>query len=182
MALRNHTANNDKQTHSVPATGVEAAFRLATFVLRITSEMSTVGASEPFDNANARTPKHAHNYSLRGSNPRPMAHKTIALTTELREPTTYPVTHKPKTQPPSHNDPGRTRTCNPRLRGPMPYPLGHGAVNTHQRYCKQTQAHPKTTTQTQQPNDTNPVNNRDTQQTHAIETSAAQGERNQLPL
>ena len=25
------------------------------------------------------------------------------------------------------NDPGRTRTCNPRLRGPMPYPLGHGA-------------------------------------------------------
>ena len=26
-----------------------------------------------------------NNYSLRGSNPRPMAHKTIALTTELRE-------------------------------------------------------------------------------------------------
>ena len=25
------------------------------------------------------------------------------------------------------NDPGRTRTCNPRLRRPMPYPLGHGA-------------------------------------------------------
>ena len=24
-------------------------------------------------------------------------------------------------------DPGRTRTCNPRLRRPMPYPLGHGA-------------------------------------------------------
>ena len=27
-----------------------------------------------------------HVYSLWGSNPRPMAHKTIALTTELREP------------------------------------------------------------------------------------------------
>ena len=27
------------------------------------------------------------------------------------------------------NDPGRTRTCNPRLRGPMPYPLGHGAFD-----------------------------------------------------
>ena len=27
----------------------------------------------------------------------------------------------------SINDPGRTRTCNPRLRRPMPYPLGHGA-------------------------------------------------------
>jgi hypothetical protein len=27
-----------------------------------------------------------------------------------------------------HIDPGRTRTCNPRLRGPMPYPLGHGAT------------------------------------------------------
>ena len=25
-------------------------------------------------------------------------------------------------------DPGRTRTCNPRLRRPMPYPLGHGAM------------------------------------------------------
>ena len=25
------------------------------------------------------------------------------------------------------NDPGRTRTYNPRLRRPMPYPLGHGA-------------------------------------------------------
>ena len=24
-------------------------------------------------------------------------------------------------------DPGRTRTCNPRLRRPMPYPLGRGA-------------------------------------------------------
>ena len=28
---------------------------------------------------------------------------------------------------PLTNDPGRTRTCNPRLRRPMPYPLGHGA-------------------------------------------------------
>ena len=28
------------------------------------------------------------------------------------------------------NDPGRTRTCNPRLRRPMPHPLGHGA-NEH---------------------------------------------------
>ena len=32
---------------------------------------------------------------------------------------------------PSHSanlsDPGRTRTYNPRLRRPMPYPLGHGA-------------------------------------------------------
>ena len=27
-------------------------------------------------------------------------------------------------------DPGRTRTCNPRLRGPMPYPLGHGAIDS----------------------------------------------------
>ena len=29
-------------------------------------------------------------YSLWGSNPRPMAHKTIALTTELREPCCKP--------------------------------------------------------------------------------------------
>jgi hypothetical protein len=26
------------------------------------------------------------------------------------------------------NEPGRTRTCNPRLRRPMPYPLGHGSI------------------------------------------------------
>ena len=33
-------------------------------------------------------------YSLWGSNPRPMAHKTIALTTELREPwVAFPSTH-----------------------------------------------------------------------------------------
>ena len=33
-------------------------------------------------------------YSLWGSNPRPMAHKTIALTTELREPwVSFPSTH-----------------------------------------------------------------------------------------
>ena len=44
-----------------------------------------MGAPGLFENANARARKHAHNYSLRGSNPRPMAHKTIALTTELRE-------------------------------------------------------------------------------------------------
>ena len=31
------------------------------------------------------------------------------------------------TMPPPH-DPGRTRTCNPQLRRPMPYPLGHGAT------------------------------------------------------
>ena len=29
---------------------------------------------------------------------------------------------------PRKSDPGRTRTCNPRLRRPMPYPLGHGAM------------------------------------------------------
>ena len=32
---------------------------------------------------------------------------------------------------PLTNDPGRTRTCNPRLRRPMPYPLGHGARCLH---------------------------------------------------
>ena len=35
-----------------------------------------------------------HGYSLRGSNPRPMAHKAIALTTGLREPTAHPITYK----------------------------------------------------------------------------------------
>ena len=83
-----------QHTNSVPATDVETAFLLATGVRRTTSEVSTVGAPEPLDNANPRAHKHAHNYSLRGSNPRPMAHKTIALTTELREPTSCSTTRK----------------------------------------------------------------------------------------
>ena len=29
------------------------------------------------------------------------------------------------------HDPGRARTCNPRLHMPMPYPLGHGASELH---------------------------------------------------
>ena len=33
------------------------------------------------------------------------------------------------------NDPGRTRTCNTRLRWPMPYPLGHGARQRHNDPC-----------------------------------------------
>ena len=38
-------------------------------------------------------------------------------------------------------DPGRTRTYNPRLRGPMPYPLGHGATRAsrlqrHSPHCR----------------------------------------------
>ena len=86
------------------------------------------------------------------------------------------------TSPPSHNDPGRTRTCNPRLRGPMPYPLGHGAVNKRQRDCKQTQTQHKTTTATPPPNGTNPRGDRDVQQTNALETGAAQSDRNPLPL
>ena len=32
------------------------------------------------------------------------------------------------------SDPGGTRTCNPRLRGSMPYPLGHGTNCVHQRH------------------------------------------------
>ena len=39
----------------------------------------------------------------------------------------------------SSNDPGRTRTYNPRLRKPMPYPLGHGAsrLTLAGEVCKQ---------------------------------------------
>ena len=32
-------------------------------------------------------------------------------------------------------DPGRTQTYNPRLRGPMPYPLGHGATCKSLQLC-----------------------------------------------
>ena len=36
---------------------------------------------------------------------------------------------------PCTTDPGRTRTYNPRLRGPMPYPLGHGATCKSLQLC-----------------------------------------------
>ena len=39
----------------------------------------------------------------------------------------YPFSASPLSRASSY-DPGRTRTCNPRLRRPMPYPLGHGAL------------------------------------------------------
>ena len=94
------------------------------------------------------------NYSLWGSNPRPMAHKTIALTTELREPCAVcnscylgaliifrcrisnsrhwqsiePVEYSISSNPKS--DPLRTRTWNLRLRRPTPYPLGQRAMSS----------------------------------------------------
>ena len=37
------------------------------------------------------------------------------------------ITFSASSLPSRSNDPGRTRTCNPRLRRPMPYPLGHRA-------------------------------------------------------
>ena len=94
--MRNQTANNEQQKHGAPATGVETTFLMGTVVRRTNTEVPTVDAHEAVGNANARTLQHAHNYSLRGSNPRPMAHKTIALTTELREPTICPTTRKQK--------------------------------------------------------------------------------------
>ncbi len=41
---------------------------------------------------------------------------------------TWPLTLSIVPPRSGNNDPGRTRTCNPRLRRPMPYPLGHGAL------------------------------------------------------
>ena len=40
------------------------------------------------------------------------------------------ITFSASSLPSRSNDPGRTRTCNPQLRRPMPYPLGHGAFWT----------------------------------------------------
>ena len=42
---------------------------------------------------------------------------------------TFPFQRTPNTTiaSPCWHDPGRTRTCNPRLRRPRPYPVGHGA-------------------------------------------------------
>ena len=126
---------------------------------------------------------HGHVYSLRGSNPRPMAHKTIALTTELREPTKCSTTRTCKPLHKKTNDPGRTRTCNRRLRVPMPYPLGHGAANKHDARMQTNASRRNTAKPTQPPTHTNfGGGNRDTQQTHAIESAAAQSKRSPLPL
>ena len=39
------------------------------------------------------------------------------------------MSNNPRKRLLNENDPGRTRTCNPRLRRPMPHPLGHGACD-----------------------------------------------------
>ena len=46
-------------------------------------------------------------------------------------------------------DPGRTRTCNPRLRRPMPYPLGHGACDARARTMPSGVLPPSNTCQSQ---------------------------------
>ena len=53
----------------------------------------------------------AVNYSLRGSNPRPMAHKTIALTTELREQLPASDARVPAAQGPPHQLREMPATC-----------------------------------------------------------------------
>ena len=80
------------------------------------------------------------------------------------------------------HDPGRTRTCNPRLRGPMPYPLGHGPptsangiANKRKHNIKQPQPRRHQMIQTQ-------MGDRNVQQTNALETGAAQSERSPLPV
>ena len=79
---------------------------------------------------NARTHKHAHNYSLRGSNPRPMAHKTIALTTELREPTVCPTTRKCK---PRHQATMTPAGLEPAIPGPVGRCIIHWALGPSKR-------------------------------------------------
>ena len=56
--------------------------------------MSSYGEKGCMTQGPAPTQQFISKYSLWGSNPRPMAHKTIALTTELREPwVSFPSTH-----------------------------------------------------------------------------------------
>ena len=54
-------------------------------------------------------------YSLWGSNPRPMAHKTIALTIELREPNKELVFKKNKGSREQYRMGLRIITCNPKI-------------------------------------------------------------------
>ena len=64
----------------------------------------------------------AHNPKVRGSKPRSAIFRCV---NDLRRcHSVYSLTMFLSNR---ENDPGRTRTCNPRLRRPMPYPLGHGA-------------------------------------------------------
>ena len=63
------------------------AFRASEFLRGSFSKSCSRSAPPwvPSASGNAMIQTSARHYSLRGSNPRPMAHKTIALTTELRE-------------------------------------------------------------------------------------------------
>ena len=56
-------------------------FRYAAFGERVDGDKN-LGGARPHESLRAKV---VTIYSLRGSNPRPMAHKTIALTTDLRE-------------------------------------------------------------------------------------------------
>ena len=68
----------------------------------------------------------AHNPKVRGSKPR-SAKRFLAPCSFNSEGASSTI-QSSSAPCSSTNDPGRTRTCNPRLRRPMPYPLGHGAT------------------------------------------------------
>ena len=65
-----------------------------TLLQALLQPMSNYGEKGCTTQGPAPTQQFISKYSLWGSNPRPMAHKTIALTTELREPwVAFPSTH-----------------------------------------------------------------------------------------
>ena len=65
--------------------------------------------------------------------PRPRKRETDAPQQCVDSSSRLPAIHAPPLPTYTANDPGRTRTCNPRLRRPMPYPLGHGACAINDR-------------------------------------------------
>ena len=72
----------------------------------------------------------AHNPKVRGSKPRSAISAFFLsplIGAHCHHHRTMSTIHPYSTSKCQENDPGRTRTCNPRLRRPMPYPLGHGA-------------------------------------------------------
>ena len=70
-----------------------------------------------FPNKNQKKKRKAQNSNL----------KNVTVMTDASYASSNPLQCTTSQGMGGQSEPGRTRTCNPRLRRPMPYPLGHGA-------------------------------------------------------
>ena len=74
-----------------------------------------------FPNKNQKKKRKAQNSNL----------KNVTVMTDASYASSNPLQCTTSQGMGGQSEPGRTRTCNPRLRRPMPYPLGHGSMGNN---------------------------------------------------